>query len=173
MGKVAAEYLEECGMKPQERIQTLSTLLAAEIRDYIRSGKREWRKLPWLAMHTDGLNAGFKPPYSSALRGLWPLRTAAMKINGCYQICVDCETAEVVTFERKPVSDAEVLELSRTMEQVDVLAIIKKLKRDITSFERRLGATERKRADEHRKYLKGMFRISPTYKYDPWPHVLH
>lgn len=156
-----------------ERIREQGTALAREIREYVRGAKDDWRRVPWLAMHTYYKGSSFEGRYGVALQdGYWPIKLPSEKLN-VYSLFVDCETGEIVRRKYSLASGSEavvvaedslLLELAGHVDQVDTKKIIKDAEASIAKYEASLKTpAQKKRTIEHQQYLKSMFKLKPIY----------
>ena len=89
-------FPEEIEKKRNEHIQL--------IRDYARSQKDLWQKLPYLDLQATGRGGfGDSPCYRE---GYWIIQSSQMHSIGGYSVIVDCETGELVyPYKKGPAPD--------------------------------------------------------------------
>lgn len=119
--------------------------IVENIQGYSREQKKLWQRIPSLALEADG-RTGFSDAYSMAYhKGFWALN-AGIEEDGCYSICVDLATGELVqaysalsdfcqcNSEKPkkskliPARRADILTLAFSLDELDAPEIINRLK---------------------------------------------
>jgi len=99
--------------------------LVAKIREFSKSQKELWQKIPYLSLQADG-RAGYSDGLSRAYRnGFWELECSL--VSGFYQVYVDLETGELVnasSVSARQASDKNVLKIALNLEQLNAQKII-------------------------------------------------
>ncbi|MDP3966562.1 MAG: hypothetical protein Q8Q04_03460 [archaeon] len=136
--------------------------ISGKIREYSRSQKELWKKVPYLALEADGRGG-----YSS-------------EIANCYQrgykkvsdfVYVDLENGELIDYEGKIVDDKWVAELSPNLNDLDAREIISELEKDIKKEDQDFAGYESgdedyrscKTNEEWRTKVRELFGISEDY----------
>ncbi len=112
----------------KEKISTQAKALVEAIREYSRSQKKLWQKLPYLALEADG-RTGYLGTYAKAYRlGYWEVQCSVNR--GDYNMYVDVETGEFISpwDYQKEVPDEYVLRLALRPQEINVEQIIEELR---------------------------------------------
>ena len=102
--------------------------LVSKIREFARMQKDLWQRVPYLALQADG-RTGHNDQHGRAFgQGYWAI--GASSERGCYTVCVDLETGELVSaFDpRKKASDEDVLRIAAAPDQIDAESVIAELR---------------------------------------------
>ncbi|MDO8571836.1 MAG: hypothetical protein Q7R79_04110 [bacterium] len=106
--------------------------LVEAIREYSRSQKRLWQRIPLLALKANGIT-GFSDQLSRSYhQGAWALKSSAE--SGRYTIYVDLATGELIDahlFHHKkecvPARISDILRIAAHLEELDAQSIIRQL----------------------------------------------
>lgn len=118
---------------PKKEITAAKKALVKRIREYARSQKALWQRVPWLALEADG-RTGHGDNNSRAYRlGVWALRSSARV--GHYHVYVDLATGVLIdpfTFHHKkgrldPASNDAILALADRIDELDAAALVAEL----------------------------------------------
>ncbi len=80
-------------MKPLE-IVTGAEKIVEFVRDYSRSQKEFWQRIPLLALEADGRDGFYDNYYRAYRQGFWALQSSVSR--GYYSVYVDLSTGELV-----------------------------------------------------------------------------
>jgi hypothetical protein len=140
--------------------------LVADIREYARSQKEDWRRVPWLALQADG-RGGYSDTYQYAYRyGFWLVGSSNTSP------AVDCATGELVGLTvgcaTLSLSDWNVVGLSGDLDKLNAAKIVRDLER---CARRKARAPDGKRdLDERARWREELARelkLSPLYVRHP------
>jgi hypothetical protein len=111
----------------KESITQDAKTLVASIRKYVKSQRRLWRKVPWLALQANGQSGGFRDALQYCyLEGIWGIYVSTG--HGHYEyVFIDCDSGEVVSYSGFSESDAVVLQLLGYLDDLDAASVIEKL----------------------------------------------
>jgi hypothetical protein len=111
----------------KESITRDAKVLVASIRNYIKSQRRLWRKVPWLALHANGQSGGFRDALQYCyLEGIWGIFVSMG--DGHYQyVFVDCDSGEIVNSPSHPETDENVMRLLGYLDNLDAASVIERL----------------------------------------------
>jgi len=114
----------------QLKLAQLREELVESVREYTRSQKDLWARIPYLALKADG-RTGYSDAYLRAYEtGYWAIESG--RINGYYGVLVDCATGELINPGNtgNPASDDTVLPLASHLNELDAAEIIAELRRE-------------------------------------------
>ena len=96
--------------------------LAEKLREYVRSQKEEWRRVPYLALKA--VTGGFDDYTIVYRKLLWPLEPVSYGLNIYF---VDCAEGSLVRESLNPLSDAEVAIVASNLAQFDASRVLHRL----------------------------------------------
>lgn len=109
--------------------------LVDKIRQYSRSQKELWQRIPLLALEADG-RTGFSVKYAGVWRqGYWSLESSDEPMNG-YRVSVDLDDGELIDpfflsiNKKRPALEGKIIQMGFSITELDASSIINLLKQE-------------------------------------------